>query len=246
MSETWFEEVLLPAEDQVKAIIKGTPGEEPLPESVAQRIRQTARGIVRVQHPRWRALTAEESAHFMPQKGSRFILVRLGYEFDLPADAKANKVRFTAATCKAYIWSVDTNQAHPVQPKVVDVVPRDLRTGKPQTVQLELAPQVKLDGIGEASLGKLSTEFTIGLVEPVCLGFTGEKSQEPYWTLQPQTETLMGIRHFWLVVDVPQNCHEITLATRAEGTLQTSWRPFTVRSKNMERASLPSVTITVA
>src|SRR5688500_11032995 len=104
MSDAWFEEVLLPSENEVKAVMKGVPGEDPLPDSIAQRIRQTARGIVRVQHPRWRALTSEESARFLPRPGAHFILVRLGFEFDLPADAKANKVSFTAAKCQAYVW----------------------------------------------------------------------------------------------------------------------------------------------
>jgi hypothetical protein len=84
-----------------------------------------------------------------------------------------------------------------------------------------VSPKVTLGKFVDASLAEVSTDFTIGTVEPTVVGWPGEDERAPYWDLRPQSQTLLGVRHLWLVIEVPPGCDGVRLAAQAEGVVQT-------------------------
>jgi hypothetical protein len=157
MSEIWFEEELSPAEatvgETVKSLVLGGGQAD-------WEVRDCARGVVRADRPRWGQLDPAQS-HLLPSGGdSRFYLVRLGFQFDIPQENRDKGVRFIYARCGAYLWPTLNGQP---QPTVYEVIPRDLYEGEQRRISVKVGPQIKLDQI-EASLGEVSTDFSVGVV----------------------------------------------------------------------------------
>src|SRR5579859_3408568 len=182
MDSAWFEEDLVPSPAtiattmaQVKTLLPG----------MEEELRRAAHGIVRVDRPRWREVS---SAAFVPlAPGARFYVIRLGFQFDVPHTA--NRTRFTFARCQAYLYPGATGQP---QPRVYAVIPQRLEQGEPQRVSLKLEPTIHLEPI-EISLGEISTDLTVGVIEPVVVGFPGEDERAPYWDVRPQGTALLGV-----------------------------------------------------
>ncbi len=239
--DIWYEEDLLPVDDA--DAIQSFSDMRLSVDEARERLNNVARVRVRVQHPRWREFRAEEREFLSTGRPARYLLVRLGFEFALSEEGKQENVRFTSARCYAHLWPVHAGQPAPT---IYDVAPKDLREGERRKVGIRFGPSITLENIGETSLGEIGTDLEIGMVEPGCTGYTGRDGREPYWELTPRTHSLMGIRHFWMVVEVPQQCEAFRLGVRVEAVAQGYFGVLPLRGRETVRESLPSIVIPVA
>ncbi len=232
MDEVWFEEELLPTMGVVEAAVKGFRGATP------ENVQAEARGLVRADRPRWRRLEVnpEQLTSGVP---AVLYQVRLGFQFDIPEAARSSGSRFVYARCAAYLWPAGGNEP---QPTIYDLYPRDLYEGGPRRVEVKFAPELKVADIG-GSLGKVSADVSLGQVEPVVVGWPGEGERAPYWELRPLSKKLLGVRHLWLLVEVPQGCSGVRLATLVEGDVETRFGPIPVGPKERMWDRRPSVVI---
>ena len=235
MEDIWFEEELIPSQVTVSETIKSLPraGGDSLNEA---EIQNATRGVLRYSKPRWGELDAKTSKLLSSSANSRFVLVRFGFEFDLSREGRESGSRFTYARCAAYLWGVDENQP---QPSVYDVLPKDLYEGEPQKVKVKVGAEIKL-GAMDVELGEVSTDFTVGYVEPVVVGWPGEGGREPYWELRPQSKSLLGVRYLWAIIEIPEGCADVQLAVQSEAEVTTPlFRPIIIAPKTREWASRP-------
>lgn len=253
----WFEELLLPPEEVVGETAKALEGlsEQRLAEEKAldmaafraaedkaafldRNIREKARGVLRAHRPRWRPLTPEEAARLPTglegapagalARGDLY-LVRLGMEFDVLPEGREAGWAYTAAWCRAYLFAPGSR----VQPQVLALYPERLYEGKPTAVRVEVGLGLKAGPV-EATPGKLSADLHLGQVTPVTLGFFGEEERAPYWELRAKEKPILGVYHFWLVVERPPGCDKVRLTALGEGDLRT--RLFTIPVGPKERA----------
>ena len=187
-------------------------------------VQEEVKGIVRVHRPRWRPLTDEEAAPLPTGVGdieagrlasSRLYLVRLGAEFDIPLEGKESGWAYTVAWFRAYLFSPS-----PVQPRVVNLYPERLYEGGPTTVRVEVGPALKAGPV-DVELASISADLHLGQVTPVMVGFFGKEERAPYWELRPKDKPLLGVYHFWLIVEQPPGCRAVRLSALAEANLQT-------------------------
>jgi hypothetical protein len=255
--EIWFEEELIPPPDLAEETAKGLKGvaernlvEEPgldmeafhrAPEKgpVLERfVREKARGVLRVHTPRWRLLTEEEAGALPTGLGDikagsiaegNLYLVRLGLGFDVLPEGRKGSWCYTAAWCRAYLFSPGSA----VAPRVLTILPQRLYEGKPRTVKVEAGLGLKFEAV-EAEIAKVGADLHLGQVMPVTVGFLGEDERAPYWELRAQQKPLLGIYHFWMIVEQPPGCGTIRLSALGEGDLQT--RLFNIPVGPRERA----------
>jgi hypothetical protein len=215
VNSVWFEETLALEPEAVDDVLKSLSGTEAA-EDPAE-IYEAATAQIRFAKPRWTELDEKQSGLLRSGGRSRFMLVRLGYEFDLSPEQRAGGTRFVYARCSAYLWP--TTDGEP-KPSVYEVMPKDLYEGEPQTMQIKLSPSI---GIGPvtASPGELSTSITIGHVEPAVIGWTGEEARAPYWELRPRSKTLLGTRYLWLIAELPNGCAAFDIAVSAAAEIKT-------------------------
>lgn len=216
--EVWYEEALLP--DQISLDDLKQQSKHPLDRTDLESIR----AVVRVDRPRWRLIESAQNKIARRNPGDRHLLVRLGFQFDIPPSDRRKGTRYTFARCQAYLWPAVSGEP---QPTVYDIIPRDLYNGEPRKVKVTLGPQITIASF-EASLGEVSSDITVGTVEPTIVGWPGDEERAPYWDLTPRNNVLLGIRHFWLVVELPEHCSGLRLAAMAEGDLQTHFGPIPV------------------
>jgi hypothetical protein len=209
MNTIWFEEELEPSLD-----IEEVNGERGL-RIVPQPAQQQMRGVVRVNEPLREQLGPAPLTSGSP---SMLWLVRLQYEFDTQDSS-----RFRSAQCEAYL---EPTQPGEPMPTVYDLYPQGLYEGNPRTVSLNFSPTLKIANIVEISpLGGLSTEVTVGRIQPKVVGFLGHQARFPYWKLTATAHPIEGIHTFWLILAQPMRCSGIRLYTRAYGEIQTTWGP---------------------
>ena len=254
--EIWFTEDLLPYEAAVEEAAKdlearlalGLPEEEvgldlkavlaakDPRKAIEDQVRRQARGILRVHHPRWRPLTSEEAGRLPTglgdlQAGSlargNLYLVRLGMELDIVPEGRETGWAYVVAWCRAYLFSPGSE----VQPRVLEVYPQRLYEGERSTVQVEVGLGLKA-GPAEAQVGKIGTELHLGQVQPVTLGFLGEEERSPYWELRPAEKPILGIYHFWMIVEQPEGCGPVRVSVLGEGDLQAYILRIPVGPKN--------------
>lgn len=235
MSEVWFEDELLPTVATAETAVKGVKG------AIPEHVQTEARGIVRADRPRWRRLEAspEQLISGVP---ATLYQVRLGFQFDVPQPAQKSGAHFVYARCAAYLWPAAGGEP---QPTVYDLYPRDLYEGEPRKVAVKFRPEVKTVKVGVA-LGEISTDISVGQVEPVVVGWPGEDECTPYWELRPLSKRLLGVRHLWLLVEVPQGCNGVRLAAMVEGDVQTRFGPITIGPQERLWDNRPSVLIRTA
>lgn len=241
MDDIWFKEELVPAEATVEQIIKSIIRDNQTSVSEAdQKVRSNARGFLSVDKPRWGEL--DPASHELLRSGqeARFYLVRLGLQFNVPSEAYGKRTSFIFARCSAFLWPAQSGQP---QPTVYDVIPRDLYGGDPHPVTVTIGPELKLGEIFGVELATISTDFTIGTIEPVVIGWPGKNERGPYWDLRPNSQTLLGWRHLWLVIEVPHGCSGMRLAVRVEGNLQTHFGPIPIGPRSRQWDSRPSILI---
>ncbi|MBK9007473.1 MAG: hypothetical protein IPM31_10825 [Anaerolineae bacterium] len=232
MDDYWYEEELVPIEPEFNEVTKSTEKE--------RQATPKARGVVRIDKPRWKKLDDESSYEWLTSGSkSEFYLVRLGFQFDVLEKAREQGVKFIFARCSAFLRSESIEQ---LQPTVYEMVPRDLHEGESHVVKLEIAPQIKL-GNTSFAFGEASTDLSLGSIEPVTVGWPGKDEREPYWELRPKNKTLIGVRHLWLVIEAPIGCGGIRLATRVEGDLKSYFGIISVGPISRLWASRPSIRI---
>ncbi len=255
--EIWFEEELLPPPELVEEAAKGLADveEQALAAELAmdvealrgaasksaaleRQVGQKAQGVLRVHRPRWRPLTAEEIAALPTGLGDlkagslgqgRLYLVRLGIELDLLPEGRAAGWSYTAAWCRACLFAPGGE----TQPRLLDIYPQRLYEGSPATVRVEVGLGLKAGPV-EAEVGKVGTDLHVGQVTPVTVGFFGEEERMPYWELRAGDRAVLGIYHFWMIVEQPPGCSAVRLAVQGEGDLQT--RFFNIPVGPKERA----------
>jgi hypothetical protein len=232
MEESWFEDELLPTDATIEGAVKGARGVS------TKDVQAEARGIVRADRPRWRRLEAspEQLTSGVP---TTLYQVRLGFQFDVPEAGRKSGAHFVYARCAAYLWPAAGGEP---QPTVYDLYPSDLYEGEPRKVAVKFAPELKVLDVG-GSLGEISTDVAVGQVEPVVVGWPGEGESAPYWELRPLSKKLLGVRHLWLLVEVPEGCSGARLAALVEGDLQTRFGPIPIGPRKRMWDQRPSVVI---
>src|SRR5262249_1537914 len=161
MDEPWLEETLIPSEESATQTVKFIRDQGRSAAEAQEELRTTSECVLRIDRPRWievDARTLMKSGHV-----GRFLLIRLGFQFDLAVTAREKGARFSYARCSAYLWPEQEGQP---QPTVLDVIPRDLYEGEPRRVTLKLAPSISFGETVKASVGEVSTDVIVGTVEP--------------------------------------------------------------------------------
>ena len=156
-------------------------------------------------------------------------LARLGVEFDLLPEGRRSRWSYTVAWCRAYLFAPGSA----VQPRLLDIYPQRLYEGQPRTVKAEVGLGLKAGPV-EAEVSKVGTDLHVGQVTPVTVGFLGEGERSPYWELRPADKPILGVYHFWMIVEQPPGCGPIRLSALGEGNLQT--RLFNIAVGPKERA----------
>lgn len=255
--EIWFEEHLLPPQELVEEAAKGLKSldaallaQEPGLDVEAVRgaadkgaalerqIGEKARGVLRVHRPRWRPLTAEEAAALPTGLGDlragalaqgHLYLVRLGLEFDVLPQGRKGGWSYSAAWCRAYLFARGSAR----QPRVLHIYPQQLYEGEPRTVTVEVGLALKAEPV-EAEIAKVGTDLRLGQVMPATVGFMGEQERSPYWELRARDKPILGLYHFWMIVEQPPGCGPVRLCVLGEGDLQA--RLFNLPVGPKERA----------
>ena len=250
MADAWFTEELVPphlspagpapaklwdAEDEEEPA-DAEPQTGGVPKDLA---RETARAILRVDKPRWGAVEKPQQI-LRSGSGSRFILVRLSFQLDLPQALRDRGGLFTYARYSTYLWP--KSEKEPI-PQVYEIIPRDLFEGEPRRVSVKLAPKISL-GPADVGAGEIGTDFTLGYVEPVIVGWPGEDARAPYWELRPQTKNLIGTRYLWAIIEMPVGCSGVQIASKLEGEVQTRyWKPIPLGPRQRDWTERPRETI---
>lgn len=224
MDDIWFEEELMPTDQTVEQLTKQVKVPD-LTRTVTEV--KDLRAQVRMHTPRWERLTDTQK---LLSSGvvAAFYQVRLGFEIEVSKTAREAGARFEYAQCSARMWSAASSR---LQPSVYDLYPAYLDEGEAREISVEFGPEIKVGDVG-GSLGKISTDMRVGQVEPVIVGWKGEGEREPHWELRPQSKTLLGVRHLWLLIQVPEECQGARLAVQVEGDVQAHWGILPVGPKH--------------
>lgn len=245
--EIWFEDELLPAQESIESVaaslktlgdddlleLTGLEGVNLLTKSARDHeIEAQARaiqGFVRVHYPRAAPAVAEPGDGDSPAAGPDWnnaiplvrgtpYLVRLGLEFDMPAQAREKaKARYKKIWCRAHVTADDER----CLPRVVEVFPDRLFEGEPAMVKVELKPTIKWGPV-QGGVGGASTDVQVGVVAPATVGFLGNDEREPYWEMTEKEREIRGRYHFWFMLDVPGGCdpQQVRLGLYGEGDLK--------------------------
>ena len=239
MKTLWFEEDLFAHEDAISRAANAVKGMKLPADEASQSLRDCARGIIRVDRPRWEHLSAEQVPFLTCGLAVRYYIARLGFQFDLTESGRRKGARFAFARCSACLFAARLEQP---QPSVYEVIPQNLLDGEKRGVSLKLSPKISFAD-AEASLGAMEMDLRSGTIEPVVVGFPGHEERFPYWELRPRTGSLIGVRHFWMIIEVPNECEAVKLAVKGEADIQSVFGVIPVGPKSREWAARPSVII---
>lgn len=204
-AEHWFQEDLVPEENRDDSGLKKGPKSEF--EADAE-----TKAEVRADKPRWKLLPHGEVSAPMAAARTKLILVQFGFQFSVPLKLYEKGVRIVWARCSALIESKE-------QVSVIDVFPRDLYGGTAKQVHVNLSPRLKL-GFIEASVGEVSGDLSVGKVEPIIVGYPGRDGREPYWEISPKEQDFLGVRNFWSLLELADECKSISIYVKAEAEVQ--------------------------
>ncbi len=236
MGDTWYDEELLPMDvsggfkfDDLADVTKGEEraacreGREACGITFPDEPHGAARAILRVDKPRWGPVDPAVLQVLQSGADSRFVLVRFSFQLDLPPALRDRGGLFTYARYSAHLWPKAEGEP---QPTIYEVIPRDLYEGEARKVSVKLGPKVKL-GPTDVGLGEFATDFTLGYIEPVVVGWPGENARAPYWELRPQSKSLIGTRYLWVIIELPEGSSGSQIASKLEGEVQTRyWKPI--------------------
>lgn len=239
MDEKWFDDDLIPSDAVIDHTVKqiGQGAASPIRE-IDRQVREVARGIVRINKPRW-CLLEGEGRPLKSQDNNRYYLVRMGFQFYIPKESYEHGSRFIYSLCKARIWPKISHQPDPL---VYEILPKDIYDGEPRKVSIQVSPEIKLGAFG-GSLGEMDTDITIGQVTPAIVGWAGKDEREPYWELRPITKELSGTQHMWMVLEVPKDCQGVRLAIWVEAEVQTKFGLIYLGPKQKVWENRPSMII---
>jgi hypothetical protein len=201
-------------------------------------VQEPTLGLVRVDYPRW--ATLGELPTVSIGKPCKYVLVRLGFQFDLVESAK-DSGKIVEAKCSAKILSSNGSGE---LPRVYDLVPKDYYEETDDPAELKIDPSL---GVGFLKLSGLSltTKLDIGSQEPVVVGYPGEEERAPYWDLRPRKRQLNGWHRFWLLIECPASCTSFDIAVRAGALAATKFGPMTVGPRNWQWTDRPRTSISV-
>jgi hypothetical protein len=75
------------------------------------------------------------------------------------------------------------------------------------------------------------------------VGWLGEQERSPHWELRPKSKSLVGVRHLWLVTELPDRCSGARLTVRAECDVETKRFGIVPTGGSTEKDALPSIVI---
>jgi hypothetical protein len=243
MDDLWFEEEIVPANDIIsQTALKLAHNTKAVPEEISHQIKKQSRGIIRSFKPRWKLLDSNKldipeltnNSHLL-----RYYLIRLGIEYEVPIELRKAGVRFTEIKYSTYIWAAHDKKS---QPAVYEIYPTNIFEGEPQKMSFKIGPEFSVGGLG-GSFGELGTDLVMGQLSPAIVGFLGENERCPYWVLTAKTKELLGTQYFWVILEIPQDCANIRLATRVDAILRTFVGPIPVGPSSLQWESRPSVII---
>jgi hypothetical protein len=129
----WFSEELVPDDAAVRQAVESTTKGDRNAATLATKIS----GMLRCTRVRWKEVQPQQD-WLTSHEGSRFVLTRLGFEFDMSNEAKKAGSRFVFARCSAYLSASGGTRA---EPTVYVIVPREMYEGEPSDVQLKFDPK---------------------------------------------------------------------------------------------------------
>lgn len=236
----WFEEELLwPSKPTGQAGPLGGDFGIDVTEHAVVDATSGVRATLRVDKPRWSELDLANRELLTSGEDSRFLLVRLGFQFDLSGEPGWTKTRYRHARCAARIWP-DRELA--TQPTVYDILPKMLFEGEPPMREITIGPTLEIRGV-KASVGSARMDLTAGVIEPVVVGWLGEDECEPYWELHPKGKPLIGTRHFWMIVEIPGRAEKARLAVMAHAQIDTRFGPIPVGPRAHIWEKRPTVSV---
>lgn len=204
--------------------------------SIYKKAQGKVKAQVIIDKPRWRSLRPNDY-NLIYQPGSSFFLVRVALQFpELENDSSINQ-----AIIQVFLEGPPNKAGS--NPKVTEIFPTEVFDGDLQKVNLKISPSMKLLNM-EIGLGDIGFETSIGQVAPETIGWTGEHERSPYWKLKPKTKKLIGLRHFWMVVDRPIDCQYIRLSVLVDLIVATKkYGLIPIGPKQRERNFLKYVDI---
>ncbi|WP_095044986.1 hypothetical protein [Candidatus Promineifilum breve] len=253
--ELWFEEEIFPAAMTAADVAKGIQRLDPQqlaeatgrPElesltkgqrdSYAERFAAGLKGRVLAYEPLARRVVPGQAA--LP--GAEFARgalyqIRLGMQYKLLDSYVQAGCRFRKIWCRAYLG---TNC--PSAPRVLDMAPDHIYEGERRTVRVEAKPALKWNDV-EASLGSAATDIQIGVISPATVAF---ELPDPHWEMTERQHEIRGRYHFWLLIDVPDDCDPtgVWLTVLGEGDVYAPKVVAPLGPKQRARVSLPPRTL---
>jgi hypothetical protein len=231
--DIWLEDDLVPSSGGEPEVVKS------LSDLWAGRPPQDAKvGIVRIGRARGMLL---DKTFALPasQGGARFMLVRLGFEFDIAPEFDDEDATFDYALCHTTLAPARDGEP---QPTAYAVLPRRFDEDETSTVQVKIAPSLELAKL-KATLGEVGFDITVGSLQPVIVGFKGKNEQEPYWRFKPRKQKLLGEQNVWIVVELPPQSGGVAISAAAAAEiriprLNLPW-PLRVCTKSQTYEQLP-------
>lgn len=215
MENIWFEDELVPLENQNAESTKGAEQEVyKFPD---------VRAVVRIAHPVW-----EEIKPVDISAKAKYWLLRMRVEFETINPS----AEFLSANCQAYLEKLD--QQDKDDPQVVEIFPQNLIGQEPRNIKIKLEPTIKFGFAqlsAEASLGELSKEILIGRISSETKGYLGSQQRNPHWKLSRGKYPIEGIRDFFMIIQQPSGCKKITLRPLVEARIKNSKGIFDIGPK---------------
>jgi hypothetical protein len=223
MTEIWYEDELVPSENWLDTL-KLT--KSPMNSAYLE---NPPKGIIRLHMPQELHLTASDKIQFR-RSGYKYVLVRLGCEFDPGEEARSANFGFISAKFSIPIFGEGDNF-----PRVHSLFPLELNRGKPDTAKIKFEPAITLISGASVSLGSIEKDIAFGQVAPIVRGFKGDDEHAPYWNLEHHREApLYGLRHFWMLLEIPPTIENCYLMPVAEAELQGKIGPILLKSRKQE------------
>lgn len=204
MDDIWFEDELVPIEDQQTESTRGT--------SKGEYDDTGVKAVIRIARPSWREVKFAD----FPIKGKHWLL-RMRVEFE----TLHPRVEFLFAHCQAYIEKLFPKD--PDDPQIVEIFPTNLMNQEPKNIRVKLEPSIKFSFAelsAGASIGEISKEIAIGRVSSETIGYIGDQQRNPHWKLNPGKYEIDGLRDFFMLIEQPPRCQKVTIRIRVEAKIK--------------------------
>jgi hypothetical protein len=129
-----------------------------------------------------------------------------------------------------------------VHPRVWGIPPKGIFGGPPSTIKVAAGLGLTAGPL-EAKVAEISTDIQMGQVTPVTLGFFGEEERAPYWELRSKEYPILGSYHFWMVVEKPAGCGQVSVGVLGKANLRSRFFVIPVGPKVRAPEKRKSITI---